>query len=70
MLSAGESFKLHISILPQPLLDYLTQRNFLYKVVSTAKGEFIIEITAQQSSIQQGEPVTAPTVCNTSAIQL
>lgn len=60
MLSPGDSFKLHISMRPQPLLDFLQQHNFSYKVEQTPEGEFLIQISANSDSIQLDNTVVEP----------
>ncbi|MBT3309563.1 MAG: DUF2249 domain-containing protein [Gammaproteobacteria bacterium] len=57
MLSPGDSFTLHIGIHPQPLLDYLQQRNFATAIETTAEGEFMIKITARENPLQPGATV-------------
>lgn len=50
-LSPGESFTLRIGIRPQPLLDFLEQHNFNYRVEAASEGEFLIQISAKKGSI-------------------
>lgn len=51
MLSPGDTFTLHIGIRPQPLLDFLEQHDFNYKLEATSEGQFLIHISAKKGSI-------------------